>query len=146
MGRPFIDTDALVVAREGRRISELVDECGWAYFRRCEEEALVAALARSESVIGTGGGAVETPAVRARLARDATAVWLRAAPEVLLARIAADSQVRPLLTSDPARRLSELALRREAFYSEVADFVVETDAAAPEALARQIATLAGFGP
>lgn len=57
-GRAFIDTDALVVEKEGMEITEIFSKYGEEYFRNAETEAIKFASSQSGVVIATGGGAV----------------------------------------------------------------------------------------
>ena len=59
LGRPFIDTDALIVEKEGRPITDIFAELGEAGFRDLETDAvLFAANSHTGMVIATGGGAI----------------------------------------------------------------------------------------
>ena len=55
---PFYDTDALVVEREGREISEIFETDGEAYFREVEAKVVKEISQRIPAVISTGGGAI----------------------------------------------------------------------------------------
>ena len=63
LGVPHIDTDALIVEREGRAISDIFATDGEAAFRVMETAAVAHALT-GHAVISLGGGAAATPAVR----------------------------------------------------------------------------------
>lgn len=63
LGVPHIDTDALIVEREGRAISGIFTTDGEAAFRVMETAAVAHALT-GHAVISLGGGAAATPAVR----------------------------------------------------------------------------------
>ncbi len=59
LNRPFIDTDAMIVERAGKEISEIFAEIGNDGFRKLEAEAVAAAAnENSGAVIATGGGAI----------------------------------------------------------------------------------------
>ena len=59
LGRNFIDTDALIVEKEKRPITEIFSEMGEAGFRDLERDAvLFAANSHTGAVIATGGGAI----------------------------------------------------------------------------------------
>lgn len=136
----FVDTDLEVEQAGGRAVAELVAAEGWTRFRRRERAALHAALGRQRVVIATGGGAVETAGNRREMERSATSiVWLRAPLAVLLARIRADADARPLLVADPAQSLEALARRRDPLYAALADLEVETAASPSADVAAQIA-------
>ena len=59
LGRPFVDTDELIVKRAGRPIPEIFAELGESGFRDIESEAVrEAANNLTGAVIATGGGAI----------------------------------------------------------------------------------------
>lgn len=58
-GRPFIDTDAEIVKRTGRAITDIFREQGETYFRDIEESVIEEICAKTVgAVIATGGGAI----------------------------------------------------------------------------------------
>ncbi len=146
LGRRYVDSDSEVESATGRTVRELFEEGGEQAFRPLESEALAAAV-RSPNpvVVGVAGGAVLDPANRALLARSGTVVWLRAAPETLVRRIARRTAPpggaggkaqypsshrrdhRPLLEHDPESVLRRLAEERSPLYEDVADVVVDVD-------------------
>jgi shikimate kinase len=70
---------------------------------------------------------VLSPTNRASLrAADATVVWLKADPLLLVDRVATAGH-RPLLDDDPAGTLQQMFHEREHLYREVADAVVVVD-------------------
>jgi shikimate dehydrogenase len=58
MGKGFVDTDAAIELRAGKKVEEIINTCGEGFFRGLEREAVAAAGAMSGMVIATGGGAV----------------------------------------------------------------------------------------
>jgi 3-dehydroquinate synthetase len=116
LGRPFVDTDAEVEAATGRSIPELFADGS---FRAHEERAATAALAtREPAVVGLGGGAVETPALRESLRRHAFTLLLETDADTAWARTRGGNR-RPLARDEEAfRRLYE---ERRPLYAEVAD-------------------------
>jgi len=59
LGRPFIDTDAVIVERAGKPITEIFAELGEAGFRNLETQAVKdVANTHTGAVIATGGGAI----------------------------------------------------------------------------------------
>ncbi len=57
---PFIDTDEEITKKFGP-ISELFENHGEEYFRKCEREIILQVAKTSEVVIATGGGVVMDP-------------------------------------------------------------------------------------
>src|SRR5947199_8261470 len=56
LGRCFVETDDMIIGREGRSIPEIFREAGEARFRQLEAETLDALTLKSGEVIATGGG------------------------------------------------------------------------------------------
>lgn len=148
LARPFVDLDDATVAlarSEDATIvesgaGELLQRVGLERFREFEARALARVLEGDEPIVlATGGGAVETPANRALLARRARSIWLSVELERLRARLGSDPRVRPSLTGLGALDEIELvARRREPYYREVAELVLECGADSPERLAARI--------
>lgn len=128
LGRPFIDTDALVETATGTSVAELFASVGESAFRDLERRAVEDACSSPEAaVIACGGGAVLDPGSRRRIAAAGSVVWLRAAPARLAARVG-DGSERPLLRlGTPTATLKRLAEARAPAYGAVADVVIDTD-------------------
>src|SRR5260370_11217076 len=56
LGRCFVETDDMIVARDGRAIPDIFRQDGEEAFRRLESEALEALRLKSGDVVATGGG------------------------------------------------------------------------------------------
>lgn len=123
LGVRHIDTDALVVQREGRPISDIFATDGEAAFRVLETEAVTDALTH-DAVVSLGGGAAATPAVRDLLAGH-TVVYIDAPHDELVRRTASKTH-RPLLAQDPSGTLARLRAEREPHYRAVATIIVES--------------------
>lgn len=123
LGVDHIDTDALVVEREGRPIADIFATDGEAAFRVMETEAVAEALTH-EAVVSLGGGAAATPAVRDLLS-GRTVVYIDAPHDELVRRTASKNH-RPLLAQDPSGTLARLRTEREPHYRAVATIVVES--------------------
>jgi thiamine-phosphate diphosphorylase len=95
LGLPALDLDELIEEIGGQTITEIFKAQGEAEFRRFEVEALRTNL-DNPAVMALGGGAWESPEIRAALLASGFAVlWLAETPEACWARIAADP-TRPL--------------------------------------------------
>jgi shikimate kinase len=132
LGRPLVDSDAMIERQTGRTVREIFEADGEPAFRVLETAALVEALAApTPLVIAAAGGVVLSAENRAVLrGADAVVVWLRAEPAVLAGRVGAADH-RPLLDHDPEGSLRRLLEARAPLYAEVADVVV--DASLPPA-------------
>ena len=129
LGRPFVDTDNVIVERAGKSISEIFEQEGEAAFRKMERD-VIAEIAQSEKplVVSLGGGAL-TQAENLKVIREnGTIIRLWAKPEVLSERIGRKN-TRPLLAnlSDEERleKIKQMLKDREKNYAN-ADFSVES--------------------
>jgi shikimate kinase len=116
LDRDFLDTDDLVVEREGRPIARIFRESGEAAFRRAEWEAVQAVGARSGCVVATGGGLFQAADRRRWLREHGITVWLDAPLDECVRRIGPDAG-RPLWTpaADPVAFRALYERRRAAY-------------------------------
>ena len=135
LGWDFVDLDREVSRRAGRAIPEIFERCGEGHFRDLEHGALLAVLdSNRERVVACGGGIVERPENRERLAGVAT-VFLREDTGVLFGRTrGARRPLRGAGREEFERRYE----RRLPLYREVADFEVDVDGRPPRAVAGEI--------
>jgi shikimate kinase len=116
LGRCFVETDDMIVARDGRPIPEIFRQDGEETFRRLESEALDALRLKSDDVIATGGG---LPCLEGRmeaLRALGTVVWLRGDLDELLARARRTGQ-RPMLDGRTLAEIEALHRAREPYYA-----------------------------
>jgi shikimate kinase len=126
LGRPFVDTDDLVVTMAGMPFTEFFAEYGEPAFRQLERTAVADVCASpTPLVVACGGGTVVEPENRRRLRAAGVVVWLRAPVGVLAARVG-DGQDRPLLAGDPVGALTRLEAAREAAYEATAHVRIDT--------------------
>ncbi|MCL6563903.1 MAG: bifunctional shikimate kinase/3-dehydroquinate synthase [Firmicutes bacterium] len=139
LGCRFVDLDQAVEAEAGHPIPRLFADEGEAGFRRREVATLRRLLSLAEpTVVALGGGTVETEEARELLTGDRVwVVWLDAPPAVLAERVRSGPE-RPLLASDPVRRLEDLWERRRPLYRQVHHLRLAADLLSPEALAAAI--------
>jgi shikimate kinase len=121
LGRPFVDTDALVEAEEGKTVAEIFAAAGEAHFRALERGAVARACAMGDAVIATGGGTLLDPENRRLLAAAGPIICLSAEAEVILRRIG-DPASRPLLAGNGDRltRVRTLLAERARAYAVAA--------------------------
>jgi len=138
LGRPFIDNDRALREETGQDPAQIAAEDGADVLHRQEIETLLRALDRPGlAVIAAAASVVLDPAVRHRLERDTTVVWLQASDATLRARLA-DPGVRPDLGGPPAGVVAAQQEGREAWYREVADYSVETTGRPPAAVVSEV--------
>ncbi|MEU7065091.1 shikimate kinase [Streptomyces sp. NPDC053429] len=136
LGVPYRDTDADIVAAEGREIADLFVDEGEPYFRELERRAVAAAVAEHTGVLALGGGAVLDPGTRELLAGLPVA-YLSMDVEEAVRRVGLGA-ARPLLAVNPRRQWRELMDARRHLYTEVARVVVTTDDRTPEEVAQAV--------
>ncbi|MFH7599583.1 shikimate kinase [Streptomyces racemochromogenes] len=136
LGVSYRDTDADIVAAQGREISDIFVDEGEPYFRELERQAVAAAVAGHTGVLALGGGAVLDADTRALLAGLPVA-YLSMDVEEAVRRVGLGA-ARPLLAVNPRRQWRELMEARRHLYTEVARVVVATDERTPEEVAQAV--------
>lgn len=134
LGKPFIDTDALIVQKAGKPIPEIFAKHGEKHFRAIEHEVICKACAAHGQVIATGGGVVTRPENQYPLAQNGHIVWLQRPLEDL------PCDGRPL---SQAGKLEEMYRVREPLYRTFADIVIPNDGT-PEKVATHILEELGY--
>ena len=122
----FVDTDRLVVQRDGRDITDIFAAHGEPFFRQQESEALRSLLGGTGLVVATGGGIVTVPENTPALKQLGLVVWLTADEDVIWQRVSRN-QNRPLLhTPNPRETVRNLLEIRNPLYEAVADLKIDT--------------------
>jgi shikimate kinase len=139
LGRCFVETDDLIVAREGRSIVEIFRADGEARFRQLEADLLDLLRLKRGDVITTGGGFPCHEGRMEALKAMGTVVWLAGEFEALYAR-ALRSGSRPMLEGRPKEEVAALYRAREPYYRQ-AHLVVETAGLGVDQVVRRILSL-----
>ncbi len=116
MGRPLVDLDEEIEAREGMPIPQMFALHGEETFRRAEHQVLVDAARRSGTVIAAGGGIITRPENFDPMHRNSVVVFLRRDLDLL------PSAGRPLSQRDGPEKLYR---QRKPLYEKAADFAVD---------------------
>jgi XRE family aerobic/anaerobic benzoate catabolism transcriptional regulator len=127
LGCPFVELDHEVEAEAGTSLHEIFLLHGQAGYRRYERRALERTLEKNERcVIATGGSIVSEPGTYDLLLSACRTVWLRAAPEEHMARVAAQGDYRPMAGNREAMDdLRRILAGRERLYAQ-ADVTIDT--------------------
>ncbi|MGA4843139.1 shikimate kinase [Streptomyces sp. G45] len=136
LGVAYRDTDADIVAAQGREIADIFVEDGEDHFRDLERAAVRAAVAGHDGVLALGGGAILDAGTRALL-RDLPVAYLSMGVEEAVRRVGLGA-ARPLLAVNPRKQWRELMDARRHLYEEVASAVVATDGRTPEEVAQAV--------
>jgi shikimate kinase len=139
----WVDADDVLERELGMSIADLVQSGGEPVFRDAEAEILATLLSGEPGVVATGGGAVLRESSRQLLKRHGRpVVWLSAPTDVILRRLAADPATpsrRPALGGgDVVDEVADSLAKREPFYREVADGILDTSLDPPWRLAERI--------
>jgi len=132
LGLSFVDLDEEIVSRAGRSIESIFQEDGEERFREIERAVTKEHSALDGQIIACGGGTVIDPENLENLRRSSRMVLLTAEPEVILERVEAEGEVRPLLNGDDKLgKIRSLLTKRWLSYVEAADIIIDTSEYAP---------------
>jgi len=130
----YMDSDAFIVERAGKSISEIFEQDGEEKFRELEKEAIKEISKMEKLVVSLGGGAVAKPENVKAIKSSGILIRIIAEPEILCERIGRNDK-RPLMAGlEPKARLTKIKTmlaEREKFYAN-ADFSIESDEVGPE--------------
>ena len=141
LGWDFQDFDTVIAARAGKSISRIFAEDGEAEFRRLESGVAEELLARSDTVVASGGGWPAQPGAWKMVPEDTLSVWLKVSAAVAVGRASEQGPTRPLLDGgDVTERATALLLGREASYRR-ARYTLDSEQYGPLELADEIVKL-----
>jgi shikimate kinase len=123
-GRCFVETDDVIVAREGRPIPEIFRQDGEERFRQLEGEVLEDLRTKRDHVIATGGGLPCREGRMEILKSLGTVVWLDGDFRELHER-ASRAGDRPMLEGRSLADVEGLYRKRTAFYRQ-AHVIIDT--------------------
>ncbi|TKV61557.1 shikimate kinase [Nakamurella flava] len=127
LGVALRDTDADIVAEQGRSISDIFTTDGEPVFRALERAAVARAVAEHPGVLSLGGGAVLAPETQAVLGGHAV-VLLTVTAATGVRRTGLDGAGRPMLAGvNPRATYRALLAARMPVYRQVATVEVATD-------------------
>ena len=139
LGRCFVETDDMIVSRDGRSIPEIFRQDGEETFRRLEAEVLAALALKSGDVIATGGGLPCREGAMDALRGLGTVLWLRGDLPDLLER-ARRLGGRPMLERSPAE-IETLYRAREPHYARAHVTLDTRGLGVDQVVARMLAAL-----
>lgn len=148
LGWAFLDADSLLCTRLGADVAEVVARRGWPFFRQAERQLLQELSSMTNTVLATGGGAIEHQDEWLRLRACCFVVWLDADIDTISGRIAADpasATQRPSLIGGVSVRdeIETLLKQRRPLYAAGSDLRLDAVGASPPALAARIVETMG---
>ncbi len=122
MGYKFVDVDLVIQEREGKLLSEIIDERGFDGFIKAEEEACLS-VDCTDSVIATGGSAVYGAAAMEHFKEIGTVVYIKLSYEEIEERLGDLHQRGVAMHGDMT--LKDLYYERTPLYEKYADVICE---------------------
>ena len=122
IGYGFIDSDSVIIAREGKALNEIIAEVGREGFLDIEAKVNMQ-LCAERCIIATGGSVIYRDAAVQKLKESGTLVYLKLSYETVAARLG-DLKKRGVALKD-GFTLKDLYDERTPLYEKYADIVVE---------------------
>ena len=122
IGYGYIDSDSVIVAREGKRLNEIIAEKGREVFLDIEAK-VNSELCADRCVIATGGSVIYRESAMLKLREMGRIVYLKLPYEVIVRRLG-DLKKRGVALKD-GFTLKDLYDERAPLYEKYADIVVE---------------------
>jgi XRE family aerobic/anaerobic benzoate catabolism transcriptional regulator len=139
IGWDFVELNKEIEAQNGLSVAEIIALYGQEGFRRMEQAALTALLARKElMVLATGGGIVSEPLTFDLILTSFYTIWVKAKPEEHMARVRRQGDLRPMADDRSAMaELRTILKSREPLYAR-ANAVVDTAGLSVDAAAARL--------
>ncbi len=136
---PFVELDREIEREAGIALSEIFLLYGQSGYRRLERRCLERVIeAQAAAVLSVGGGIVSEAETYQLLLSNCYTVWLKAAPEEHMARVAAQGDFRPMQGNEEAMDdLRRILTAREPLYAR-ADTMLDTSGQKPEESLRKL--------
>ena len=138
LSMPFVDTDIIIQASEGRRLQDILDTDGIGAFRAIEERYIVG-LKLEQHVIATGGSVVYSESAMAHLKSLGRIVFLALPCETLLKRIE-NLDTRGVVLPK-SQSFCQMYDERYPLYIRWADYVVDCAGLSHEQVVQRVASL-----
>lgn len=144
LGYPFVDLDEWIQEKTKRRITDIFEKEGEAFFRDLESASLAEACKWGPIILATGGGTVLKSENVDRMKASGQIIYLETSPEVLWDRVK-HKKDRPLLKdASPREKLLRIYADRLPIYQRVSNFSVNTDGETADSVARKIISAIGI--
>ena len=122
LGYGYIDSDSVIVAREGKRLNEIIEEVGREAFLDIEAK-VNSELCADRCVIATGGSVIYRDSAMQKLKEMGTVVYLKHPFEIIKNRLG-DLKKRGVALKE-GFTLKDLYEERTPLYEKYADVIVE---------------------
>ena len=122
IGYGYIDSDSVIVAREGKRLNEIIADVGREAFLDIEAK-VNSELCADRCVIATGGSVIYRDKAMQKLKEMGTVVYLKLSYEIIAKRLG--DLVKRGVALKEGYTLKDLYEERTPLYEKYADIVVE---------------------
>ncbi len=136
LSMPFMDTDAAIEEKYGRRLQDIIDHEGLPVFNH-KEETVISQLRFNGHIVSTGGSVVYSETGMANLRSQGLVIWLMAPLEELSDRMRESVNSRGIAV-EAGQTIEELFDLRQPLYEKYADLCVQTSGRTPEAVVEEI--------
>lgn len=120
----YVDSDSVIVAREGKRLNELIADVGREKFLDIEAE-VNSSITADKCVVATGGSVIYRDCAMKKLQKLGTVVYLKLSYETIESRLG-DLQKRGVAVKD-GFTLKDLYNERTPLYEKYAEIMVALD-------------------
>ena len=117
-----VDSDKLIERQKGKKLHEIIEECGIDGFKKIEEETLLS-FNDDNVILSTGGSAVYYPEAMEYLKSKGTLVYLYCSYDIIEQRLGDFSKRGVVLRK--GQTLRDLYEERCALYKKYADIIVD---------------------
>lgn len=139
LAMPFVDTDVLIQASEGKTLQEIINMEGVAAMRQREEQHILALECRGH-IIATGGSVVYSDTAMKHLKRSGRCYYLQLPLSVVESR-ATNIDYRGLVR-EPGQSLADLYAIREPLYRRYADEILDCNRLDQEGVLERLLAIA----
>ncbi len=139
LGRPFVDSDAVIADRTGRTARDIAETDGITALHRLEREVFLDAVSEpASSVVAAAASIIEDPAVRSAL-DNTLCVYLTADADTLATRTSGTDHRRSIAPSD---QIDD----RKPLYEQASDVMIDTGRVSEDEAIDQILAAISTGP
>ena len=130
----FLDADKLIEERYGKKLQEIIDECGLDAFKKIEEETLLS-IEDDNIILAPGGSAVYYDSVMKKCKEKGKVIYIYVSLPIIKERLGDYSQRGVVLK--PGQTIDDLYAERTKLYEKYADITLNCDGRAFSRYRRQ---------
>lgn len=141
LNRELIDMDYTIEQKQGKTIKEIFESEGEEAFRQLETNLVIELQDQKGKIISTGGGVVMRQENVDAMKAGGKVIFLHAKEEQLFKFLKYDKK-RPLLQGDDYKdKIRSLLAKRESFYMNAADMIIQCTGKNIQEITREIMDL-----